>query len=766
MLSQRLQRAKIELQSHQCWLKAFVSKPQSRRALHPNTKLSSIRCQQNVRPRLPSQPYGSQKAIGVAWLATKRAKVKRRASPEIVPPSLKEAIEELRIRDVANIYYSLKDRGVLESRHFRTIAQCLHHCWRVERRTAEMQKRRVQKEDLVALAEELVKDVMTGSLTPSTRAHVHLLGFFKESGVLDAGVNFWRWLEGQDELFVNSDVYGAAIELLAANGAPLSEMEDLYQQALSRFPGAFAAYHLSPEAVLPDRNKATTLKGVPISLLQGILTARLLHGDTRNAYLALDTALRLYPDQTPPRFLMLFLEERPLLEAYTVFALACRGGIVIPRNQFRHLISALRTSSDLASPERHALAVRAMLSALYMYVGIGGVIGQNIINELVISITQFVRLNGIVLLEAKQKQQLVKELMDVIRASLAIFARYGAVPGVSAFNSIITNLGGFGHSKQIIGIALSDAHALGIEANEVTRRSVLTAAGMLEDKDFVEKAWKQLAQARADAQRYPDATDWHCFIKAVHSAGHVDFAREEFEGLKKSLPVGEHYGILSGLDDSGLYHLSHDSSEVLDLSSLFGEIKTIRLDLQLIDERTKDRPKVQDFRDQQLPMTLWPSPSKAPLPEAALRATYDELTMEPRPFRALKNASLEASATGSEQSDSTPTVVASSEPAAASTNIPFSTLRYENWKSINWLLEQAEANDHSYHKLVDDAIAASAVPPQRTRGIDLASVDKVGSYGLSDTLRTEKKNKRERPATEEEIDKGRSHILRLRGRQL
>ena len=680
--------------------------------------------------------------------------------------ALSQAVADLRIEDASETYYALKDKSKLTSHNFRTIAQSLHHCWRVERRKAELEKRRLDSEKLVTFAEELVKDVKKGKLAPHRKAHIHLLGFFKECGVRDAGVRFWSWLQKQDELFVDQAVYGAAIELLAVNGTPLSELEDIYQQALTRFPGSFAAYHLSPEAILPDRTRATNLGGVSMSLLQGILTARLLHGHTRNAYLALDTVLRLYPDQAPTRFFTLFLEERPLLEAYTVFAMACRSGVTLQQNQFRHFLTALRTSSDLISPTRHAIALRAMLSAMYMYIGVGGTITPNLTNELVIGLTQFLRLKGVASLEARKKQQIVNELMEIIRATFVILARYGAKPGLSAFNAIITNLGGYGHSKQTIGIALSDAHALDVEPNLVTRRSVLTAAGLLNDKDFVSKSWKQIVEARANAEGAPDATDWHCFVKAAHASGQIGFAREEFEDLREKVPDHEHYGILNGLDDSGIYHLSTDSAEDVDTLSLLTEIKKIRADIELIGERTKDRPKVQDFREQRLHMTLLPIPGKAPLPEKELVNIYDELTTEQGaspPVEASEEITMPAeqgssiSLTGSARD----TV---SQPAITATNIPFGTLRYENWKSINWLLEQAEANDETHHKVVDKAIAAGVVPPKRTLGLDLSNIDKVESYGLSNTIRTEKKPTREKSATGEEIQKAREYILRLRGR--
>ena len=775
MLTSRLHRVHLELQSHRHWLNCFVTRTQLCRepSLQPGHRSLTQHHGLPRTIRLITRQHNPGNHTGTASFATKKLKVGKLQSswtePSPVLSDLRQAVQAYLIKDVARLYHALPDKRTLSERDFRTIAQCLHHCLRVERRESLFNKRREDTDTLVAFAEELVKDVKGGNLAPNGKAHVHLLSFFKESGVRDAGIRFWQWLEARDDLFVNVDVYGAAIELLAVNGASLSEMEDLYQQALNRFPANFAAYHLSPEAIVPDRDEMTRVGGIPMTLLQGILTARLLHGDTRNAYLALDTALRLYPDQTPPRFFILFLEERPLLETYTIFTMACRGGIMIPQNQFRKLLSMMRSSSDLSSPARHALALRAMLSSLYMYIGCGGQVSQNAANELVVALTQLLRLKGVSNLEAEKKQKLVEGVVDVVRTALGVLARYGARPGISAFNAIITNLGGYGHSKQQVGVALSDAKSLGLEPTDVTMRSILTAAGTLNDKDFVMKAWKDLKQARLDAGQYPNATDFHVLVKMCRLTDQIDLARGEFEGLKDQIPSHSHDGIELGLDDDGFYQ-SDEDSESADFPSLLGEMEKVRSDLEIIEERTKGHPKVQDFRDQLLPMTLLSLASKSPLAEVNTRKLYDELTTEQRPSQ----ASVEIHDAGSEGEISPemmessllaePTNELSEEPAISSTNLSFGTLRYENWKSINHLLERAESSDRTYHKVVDEAIAAGVVPPQRGLGLNFQDVEKLESHGLSDLARATQESNLEQHFGAEDINQGREHILRLRGR--
>ena len=735
---------------------------QTRRYNHPRP-LANL-----DRPRKPwSAPDGIRRTLpGTFAFASKFASKKVRKGRtqlrldikgEREAESLARALATGTYQDVIREYRGMEDKKKLHPRDLTTITQRLHQALREAKWAQGRDEPNDATPEIVEFAEELVGDIKNGTLSPSRRAHLRLLGIFKESGARDAGVTFWSWLEGQDEAFVDADVYGAAIELLATHGTPLAELEELYRKALGRFPGTFALYHLAPNAILENRDQVTTLHGMPMTLLQGILTARLLNGDTRNAYLALDTALRLYPDQTPARFFTLFSEERPVVESYTVFAMAWRAGISLPQGHFRYQLSALRSNTDFVSVKRHPWAIRTMLSALYMHSGARGAIAQNSINELIIGMTQFLRLEAVSAMEPKDKQRVVLAVMEIIRKIIAVFVRFGAKPGLSAFNSIIVNVGGYGHSKQTIGIALADARTLGMEPNEVTRRSIIIAAGLLDDVELMKKGWAQIVEARTVTEETPDVTDFHCLVKAAHLTNEVDFAREEFESYKDGMSSEEREPISDGLNDSNMYNLGiMQASEEVPVSTILDEIKKISADLDFIGERTEKAGKLQDYRDQALPMKLLVE-DEILLPEADMRRIYDELTTEER---APQDAIEEATVNLGEQVQSEP-----STPALTPTNIPFGTIRYENWKLINFLLEQSEANDKAYRDAVDKAIAAGTVPPHRSKGLaPNIAFREIESFGLSDLVEMGKKTKKDRPAKQDEIRMAKENILRLRGR--
>lgn len=768
MLLHRLQRAQVELHSHRRWLSAFIQqarytrieRPTRNSPLHPSGLRASPPARDGLRNAIPA----------TATFATKKAKAKKQRlhlrldiKGQREAEALDSALNGGDWRDVIHAYRSLDNKGTLLPRNINSITQQLHQALRESKWAQGPDERNIAASEIVEFAEELVKDIQRGGVAPSKRAHVRLLGIFKESGARDAGVTFWKWLEGQDELFVDADVCGAAIELMATHGTPLPELEELYQQALGRVSGTFASYHLSPDAILEDREKATTLQGMPMTLLQGILTARLLNGDVRSAYLALDTALRLYPDQLPARFFTIFSEERPVVEAYTVFAMAWRAGISIPLGHFKYQLSALRSNSDGVSFKTHPMALRAMLSALFMHVGARGAVIQNSVNEVIIAMTQLLRMDAISSFEPKDKQRVVRAVMEVIRKSLAVFARFGAKPGLAAFNSIIVNLGGYGHSKQTIGVALADVRALGMEPNDITRRSIIVAAGLLDDEDLMKKAWGHIVEMRTAAGQQPDAVDFHCLIKAAHLTDQIAFAREVFGVYQDGFEEHEREAILNGLNDGNAYNLGvAEGQEQFQVSSLMAEIEKISADLDIIHERTKEPGKLQDYSNQSLPMKLLVD-DEVSLPEADLRRIYDEVTTEqhsPQPSQ--------PSITGATEELIVPSVSSQPQPTLTPTNIPFSTIRYENWKLINWLLELSEANDQAYRNVVDKAIAAGVAPPARSKGLawSLARRD-VESIGLSDMVEGGERRRKERTARaaqEEDVRMAQEHILRLRGR--
>ncbi|KAI7547781.1 hypothetical protein KC331_g4809 [Hortaea werneckii] len=602
-------------------------------------------------------------------------------------------------------------------------------------------------DEMVAFAENIVAHIRKGNLAPDCRAHLHLLGFFKGSGAFGSGVAFWHWLENQNDDYVNKDVYGVAIDLLAKNGNPLSELEELYERALERFPGQFNAYYLAPNSILPDREAPTTIPGIPMILLQGILSARLLRGDSKSAYLALDTALRLYPTETPSRFFDAFVEERPLAEAFPVYAIACRAGNPPSYEQMRRLLTEMRGNADMRSPKGYVSALRQMLLTTYLFVGGGGQLTGNLLNELAIAITKTVRLRGFAALETEDKRRIANTLTGLLRQLFDIFARYSVTPGIGAFNSFIVNVAGFGESKHLIEVALENAASIKKEPNHVTRRSVLTAAGLIRDQNLVAESWNELVTSKAEDGQLPDATDFHILVKAAKISGAIDFAKGACIGMESYLTEEELHGIYERLESDDAEAPS-TMAAALDVNSLLSQLKVLQADMVVFHDRTVEQPRTQDFGQQTPPLTILPPPEELRLPEVELRQLYDEMTTEQRedanggqpalaPFQGLDRTISE-------------------------TNLPLGQLRYENWKMINNLLAWAEIHDKTYEKAVDEAIAAGVAPPSRERVLKSRLSESARSVGLSD--RTDESGGTAISSTDlHDLGESRNTIRRLRG---
>ncbi|KAK4574106.1 hypothetical protein LTR86_001867 [Recurvomyces mirabilis] len=740
MLVLALRRAQWQLQAHRQWLRTFATiRSRIRPAIEGHPKICLLHHHdghQHERHFSLTKTTLGKKTAGV-----RRSKAKKAAEEDTKESSeldllndLRQAVQDLDINAIIDLFPHAKVNKLVDRNLVWRLSQCLHESLRrVRSKNGDDQARRAATDDLVQFAKVLVRSIVKEELEPDRRAHVHLLAFFKESGALDQGITFWSWLQQRDSEYVDADVYGAAIELLAVNGAPLSELEGLYTKALEQLSSAgnFSSYHLSPDAMVPDREAPITIKGISMTLLQGILTARLLRGESRRAYLALDTALRLYPTLTPVRFFTLFIDERPLSEAYVVFALACRAGIVMPVMGFRRLLTTIRQAAGTASLTKHIASLRQMLSVLYMFVGAGGRLTSNLVSEYLIAVTQIMRVKDVDALDTEQREQLVNEVLRIIRRSIDVFSRYGGAPGISAINSLIVNLGGFGKSRKILTIALNDARQLGLEFNNITRRSILIAAGQIGDVELVKASWLDLVDAKVAKQEKPDDTDYHILIKAARGNAAFDFAIEECQKSEfnediKSRMYDHAYATLPKERERA----DDDTSSLTRGMEMMEELGELEADLEVMERRTVDSPATQDFSRQNLPLTILVGTQHFQTPESDLRALYDALTSE----RVPAHASLKT--TDQSSQEATHDALSWSEgssSALSTTGMTFGQLRYQNWKSLNELLVLSELNDTAYGRAVDVAIAKGEAPPPRER--ILRGVEhhlKGNAYGLSD----------------------------------
>ncbi|KZF22358.1 hypothetical protein L228DRAFT_261536 [Xylona heveae TC161] len=441
---------------------------------------------------------------------------------------------------------------LLEGKDTRELARLVHNTYRSTRNLSKE-----QKEALAAQIETIVEDLKQERLPHDPIASLHIISYYKDSQQFDQGLDFWKWLLQQDESCADARTYGAAIELLAYQGVPLEVLEELYQYALKRFPGDYSEYHLAPDAILADRSQPIAMSGTRMSLLQGILTARILHGDWQGAYLGLDVALRLYPTQVPQRIFELFIYERPLSEAYKVFLMACRAGVVLKPNVLNVTLEGLGRAEELETTVQEKLSIiSAMLNAVRAYAGAGGVPDGVHLGVIVRNLLSLMPPNtemnfideGADAVPAENAENSATDIdiliYDLLGSIMETFAQMGINPTIATFNSIIS-IGGDLKRQELIDLAIRALHSSELEPTAVTYRALVTAAGELQDEESVKDAWglleeaallraeKQAVAAGLDESNTPqpklDKLDWKVLARACRRINDVAFVREQVE---------------------------------------------------------------------------------------------------------------------------------------------------------------------------------------------------------------------------------------------
>jgi hypothetical protein len=742
MLATKLSRAQLELQSHRIWLRTFSLRSTS-------ASFSTTAQRYEGKPLIRKVHRGKIRPGNISFrkqtpdgdLQPGKPFAQRKQSKEdseiaALQNQINEACAENNFDQAMVAYRQLENKKLIIQPVLINLARAMVSFSKVQLVAREDRAEPEMDEKVQQYREELVQDVCKGVLGPCPVASAHLLNGLLATKTWDTAAKFWKWLEQQEDEYVNYDVYATAIQLLAAQDTKLEDLEALYQQGLARFPAGFSAYHFSPGAILPDREHKVLLTGSPTSLLFAIMQARLMRGDVQNAYLALDAILRLKPVGASAQFYNEYQKERPVSEAYTVFAMACKAGTQLPVTAYRTLLSSLRTNADSKDAKRFVVTVRAMLSATYLQIGAGGRLNKNSVTELIIVLSNILRIEGVSRMPAKHRLKLGTAVQELINKIIELAARFSGSPTIAAYNSIITNVGGAGNAEPVITAAIREAKILGLNPTFVTRRSIVVAAGSANDPELVKKSWKWLVDEHTRQGQQPDPTDLHILTKACVQVG-LDYFAADVISQASHLEDWQKENLLERLEKRVDVHPEHSRPAKID--DLLAEVAKIKADLEVFDTKTSDAKGAQDFSNQTIPMLLFPPPKDVRLPEAEMRKLYDELTTDPSspPIKTLRQ----------DPEDS----------VALVTNVPFGELRYESWKFITYLLAESQAHDKAYIKAVDEAISKGERPPQRSYGQLFQSDEESSGVGLSDPVQVF-----EVSGEEADVQKARARICELR----
>ena len=580
---------------------------------------------------------------------------------------------------IMDLYPTLVAANMLTSYDTRRISQALHV------RTRNEHDRGKQSE-LFPFVQQVVADIRKGRLPPHHYAFVHLFGIYKDCARWDEGYELWQWLVQQDDRYVSQAAYGAAIELMAYGEIMRHpELEALYADGLKRFPGTFAEYHLSPDAIIPDRSQLTTIAGIPTILLQGILTARILARDWKHAYLALDTALRIFPTQTPPRYFELFMAERPLGEAYTAFMVACRAGIVLRPTHVTALLTKLRAATVTASHSMtdSMMLLRAMANAVYGYLEAGGQLES-------IHVASFLRTFEQILPEppagedyggetAEMRNMLVIAAHEIVSGLI----QAGMPPQIQPFVSLISIAGKL-RVPNLLTTAVQDIKTAGLELGEIGTRSVITSAGLLKDKDLIEEYWLQVVSTAEKNSGLIPMEDWVTFTKACRRADHTDYFRSQLLKLPHAITERIERSILQRIVQPEVPSPKNEEYQLMSLEQLQSDLSQLKDQMKNIEAVVMSGQPLDVLKS---PFYMHLDPEYPSLgTEEDLRSIYEEFTTDPH------------------QPPPPPPADGKPIPAARSpTGIPLDELRFRNWVTIHEMMDSAESYESDFQYALDMA---------------------------------------------------------------
>ena len=572
-----------------------------------------------------------------------------------------------------DLYPNLRDLRALDRHDTRRIAQALHTRVRHNSKAS----------DLFPFIQQFDADVRRGALEPHPYAFVHLLSLYRDCKRFNEGHELWQWLVQQDETYVSQAAYGAAIELMAYGGlATLPELEELYTEGLKRFPGTFAEYHLSPDAIIPDRSQPTLMLGIPTLLLQGICTARLLARDWKRAYLSLDTMLRLYPTQTPHRFFDVFIAERPVTEAYTAFTIACRAGIALNPGQLTALMTKMRATMQTTSMlSERIMVLRATANALYAYQEAGGELSS-------LHVGVFVHCFEQLLPEPPPDEDYRGEraaLRNIIVIAaheiLAGLLQAGLSAQIHPFEALVS-LAGKLRVPDLLTTTLGDIKKARIELGPIGTRSALTSAGLVKNTPLIEQLWTGIVATAETEGSQIAFEDWITFTKACRRADHAEYFHQQLSKLSHTTTSSaeQHLKSQMSFQEKGS---NQESFNYMAPTELTTEMEGLKQQMKNVEAVLMSGSPL-DLRQSPFYMHLDPATRSLSSLEL-LRTVYDELTTDPH---------------------QPPPAQGLSEPALSSTGIPFDQLRFMNWLSILEMMSSAEEYEARFQFAMNLAISA------------------------------------------------------------
>ncbi|GAM86368.1 hypothetical protein ANO11243_043820 [Dothideomycetidae sp. 11243] len=667
-------------------LRGLIAEAQTRPSILDVTRVVAIPSQQRYR--------GFERTCA-RCMSTDKSKTRRsdrqqrrqqnheQAEPDLSLPlsALQTGLSEGSITRVIDNYESVRRKLEFGIDDTYNIVNCLYSNWKTAPKSYSSKTK--------LFGRQLLVDIQARALPPNPKANARMMHYLRASDELDLASKFWTWLSKQGDEHVNFNVMAAAIDAFTDMGKPLSFMEEIYAGALKRFPDSFIEYHVSENAKL----SAFMPADFPRRLMRAITRARLSRNDARSAYLMLDTNLRLHPMHMQVQDFEHFIQQRPVMESYSLYLLSCSYDAVNPQPNL--VIPVFRSLRMIAKKgiKEYLHAARAGISVLFASACAGHTMKSQHFSEIAM-----LYLHVLLTPECRQLNTSKREeIADIVLSTTAMLERYfqswDVEPNASLLNTMIL---AFGAGAQRRDKALESLHRLGLLLNEtqfseVTCRTLLQVSEALQDKQILDAAWRNLQDKKIANGAQIAESEMYLYAKAATRCNR-DLALIAAELSEHSTAEDQVDTILSNVAD--LAARQAEPVPESELASTAAEMKDaahkLEQDVKVLVALCgpdKDRNPSLVTR---IPWTLAKDESSAPASEEAMRGLYDALVAAPRD---------EGTAPSKEDER-----------------------RYENWKVMNHVLAQREWLDK--HCL---GVAHGGVPRK-----DLPLHDQ--SVGLSDVF--------------------------------
>ena len=533
------------------------------------------------------------------------------------------------------------------------------------------------KDYIAKFATKVSRDLRSRRLLATNMTGLHLLYIFEKVEQFDQGLELWDWWSRQHDGIADLQAFGAALSFSNKAGASLSELENLYLQALERFPGDYAAYHMSPNAVISDRTQMQKVRGMSMRLLQRMCGIRVQHGDLKNAYLDLDTALRLFTCTVHADFFNPLIELRPVAEGYMIVQLACRNGTPPTHRSFRRMLEGLAKEGSTQDLESRLQYMHLELDAIHAFAGVSGA-SKLIMHDL--CNTTFKLLAHAAQVGSGNISAIIY-LLDLIFATAA--RKNLQVVVDQNYNSLVSAAGSL-KSREVLNFALRISRLSETSEDPITYCTIMKTAGSLQDVNMMKQAWGKLVDLKQ-----LKSSDWKTFARAAKAAGVPNLVREELKQRSDAKDYVDREVVEAELakvhseETLAVDRVLPQHSEPPDASILLAAVGQLGSKIKKICDMIQS-DQLHNFAVEPIRMSMQPSQINAS--EADIREVYDRLTMDPRE-RARNEAKVEelvdlssAPASGKPSPNVVP---------ITSSGFRMDDLRYENWKTINELLVEA-----------------------------------------------------------------------------